>query len=64
MILDDEHMRDLRSDRALVANNRKVTKAGPLTWWYVVLADGHLLDCGDSEDGEARARAVAEKLNS
>ena len=53
----------LRSDRALVAHNEKVTEAGAREVWYVVMKDGYMLDCGSGPKGEKRAEAVATKLN-
>jgi len=55
---------DLMSDRALVCQQRLMSEIGPGTFWYVCLADGHLLNCGDGPDGRARAIDVASKLNS
>lgn len=56
-------MEDLRSDRALVCRQERFTEAGPGEWFYVLMADGFLLDCGYQRGAFDRAVEVAAALN-
>lgn len=55
-----DDLADLRSDKALVCSQTRVNDAGAGEIWFVVLADGYLLDCGLSRE---RATAVARAIN-
>lgn len=54
---------EIASDKALVCRTEKVTDAGAGTIWYVLLADGYLLDCGSGPGGQKRAEELAETIN-
>lgn len=54
---------EIASEKALVCRTEKITDAGAGTVWYVLLADGYLLDCGSGPAGEKRARDLAWVIN-
>lgn len=54
---------ELNSDKALVARSRKFTEAWAGTIWFVIMADGYGIECGDGPSGERRAIFIAEKIN-
>lgn len=54
---------ELKSDKALVCRNARVTDMGPGFIWYVCLADGYLIECGCDPDAEKRAGLVAAAIN-
>jgi len=54
---------ELKSDKALVCRNARVTDLGPGFIYYVCLADGYLIECGCDPDAEKRAEKVARAIN-
>lgn len=54
---------ELKSDKALVCRNARVTDMGPGFIYYVCLADGYLIECGCDPDAEDRAGKVARAIN-
>lgn len=54
---------DLNSDKALICRKEINSEVGGAIVWHVLLADGHLIDCGASRFGEVRARILAEIIN-
>jgi len=56
-------MAALRSDRALTCRNQHRTGEGVGDVWFVLLADGYLIDCGAETFSEARAELLAALIN-
>jgi hypothetical protein len=56
-------MADLNSDKALVCHSQHRCGDGVGTVWFVMLADGFLLDCNSERYSEARANTLAEIIN-
>jgi hypothetical protein len=54
---------DLRSPRALVCHKQHRADCGVGTVWFVLLADGYLIDCGAEAYSEARANTLASIIN-
>lgn len=54
---------DLNSDKALVCRKEINGEQGGATVWHVLLADGHLIDCGSSSYAERRAEVLAQMIN-
>lgn len=48
---------------ALVGRREVVNADGAGTVWYVLLADGFIIDCGYGHDAKERAELIAQKLN-
>lgn len=53
----------LRSDRAVVGTKQHRTSDGVGEIYYVILADGFMLDCGHDFRAAARAAALAMIVN-
>lgn len=54
---------EITSEKALVCRTERVTDAGGGTIWFVLLADGYLLDCGSGPGGQKRAQELAKIIN-
>lgn len=54
---------DLNSPRALVCHKQHRADCGVGTVWFVLLADGYLIDCGAEAYSEARANTLAAIIN-
>lgn len=53
----------LRSPLAVVCHQQHRADCGVGTVWFVLLADGYLIDCGAEAYSEARANCLAELVN-
>lgn len=56
-------MEELSSPRALVCHRQHRADCGVGTVWFVLLADGYLIDCGATGLSEARANTLAAIIN-
>lgn len=56
-------MEALNSPRALVCHQQHRADCGVGTVWFVLLADGYLIDCGAEPRSEARANVLAAIIN-
>ena len=54
---------ELASPKALVCQQQHRADCGVGTAWFVVLADGYLIDCGAERHSEARANIIADLVN-
>ncbi len=54
---------DIASPKALVCHQQHRADSGVGTVWFVVLADGYLIDCGAERHSEARANTLADIIN-
>ena len=53
----------LQSPEAIVCHKQHRADCGVGTVWFVLLADGYLIDCGAEPYSEARANILAEAVN-
>lgn len=60
----DDRMAELNSPKALVCHQQHRADCGVGTVWFVLLADGYLIDCGATGLSEARANTLADAVNS
>lgn len=60
---DSRGFEDTKSDRVLVWHVDHVCEQGPGVIWGIMLADGYSMQCGIGSEGELRAKALQEKLN-
>jgi hypothetical protein len=60
---DAHRMEELRSPKALVCHQQHRADCGVGTVYFVVLADGYLIDCGAESLSKARAHTLAEMIN-
>jgi len=56
-------MDELNSPKALVCRKQHRADCGVGDAWFVVLADGYLIDCGAEWCSEARAHLLASLVN-
>lgn len=61
--MTDADLAALSSPRALVCRKQHRTGDGVGDVWFVLLADGYLIDCGAETISEARANILAEIIN-
>lgn len=53
----------LNSSMAIVCHKQHRADCGVGTVWFVLLADGYLIDCGAENASEARANTLASLIN-
>ena len=56
-------MQRLRTPEAIVCHKQHRADCGVGTVWFVLLADGYLIDCGAETYSEARANTLAGIIN-
>ena len=61
--MTDADLAALLSPRALTCRKQHRTGDGVGDVWFVLLADGYLIDCGAETISEARANILAEIIN-